>query len=169
VEKMEKTNEELIFKVKNFNSLTKECKRYEAQEVLFRRIAWFFGSIVSYLCIITIVGYWIMKNKSIENYRKSEVCRKAKINLEQQLAFEESYLRKLGEKYQKDYNFYLKTIEEIVMKVRNNPEKYSEKENHVLFAWDKYNLDEQAGRIKPYEEILYYKTIVNLVEQIQFK
>jgi hypothetical protein len=66
-------NNKLIFKVKNFNSLTKEVKRYETEEILFKRIAWFMGSVVSFLLIVTIVGYWYAKMKSIEYTRKSEV------------------------------------------------------------------------------------------------
>jgi hypothetical protein len=160
-------NNKLIFKVKNFNSLSKEVKRYETEEILFKRIAWFMGSVVSFLLIVTIVGYWYAKMKSIEYTRKSEVCNKIRLNLLQQSAYEEAELKRIGKQYSEKFAQFSVGIKNLVKNIRENPSNFTEKEHQIFYAVDKYEYDFKSKKLEPYEELLFHKTCVDLYEQVK--
>ncbi len=162
-------HDKLIYKINNFNALTEEVKRYKDQASLTAKISWIYEHILSFVFLITFIGYYLCKNKAIEYKRKSETCAKARLNLIQQVAFEEKYIKEAANHWHFEFRKIEGSMRRWVEKVREKPKNFSELDNKLLFFVDQFDFDRTTNGLKPYDEVLFYCSAVELYGQIVHK
>lgn len=167
--KYQHTNEALIFKINNFNALTREIERFKAQENILKRMSWICHYVFANTLFVTVYGYLAFQNKAIELKRKSETCHKAMLNLLQQAAFHEGELKREGEQIHKAYSNSEGSIRNWVETVRQNKEIASDDDHKLLYFVDKFDFDSTTNGLEPYEEILFYKSALDLYKNLVSK
>lgn len=160
-------DQKLIHHVEDYNYLKVEVKSYDLQQKMLDKMAWFCGYIFALLFSFTVYGYWFFKSKQHEIKHKANLASKVKINLEQKMIWLENELNQTGASLSAKFAKKEESINRIVMKVRQNPSKYTEDENKVLFFWEEHEAKHRLKKGKPFEELLYMKSMLNLIEKIE--
>lgn len=160
-------NEQLAHEVLNYQSLKREVEGYDLQQKMLNRMAYFCQFVFAIIFSFTIYGYWYFRSKSVDLKRKADLAEKAKINLGQSLVFSENKLKQEGQELFTKYTNLEESINRIVMKVRSNPKNFSDNENKMLFFWEQFQEDKRHRRLKEYDELMFYKSMINLHEQVK--